>query len=175
MNGMFFVFLGSATFILIDELGMRPDTFGVFMLVMVAGSLIGAAIVARYGSRPWGARLLTAGTLVSLAGGAIIAVIGLVGSTSIVGIVAPLFLVGLGNGGMMPIAGARAVGLAPRLAGTASAGFGAIQLAGGAIGTVIAGLLPHVSQGPMGLGMVGFALFGLLSTGLTLYRKPPSF
>ncbi len=175
MNGMFFVFLGSATFILIDELGMRPDTFGVFMLVMVAGSLIGAAIVARYGSRPWGPRLLTVGTLTSLLGGILIAVIGLVGATSIIGIVAPLFLVGLGNGGMMPLAGARAVGLAPRLAGTASAGFGAIQLAGGAIGTVVAGLLPHVSQGPMGLGMVAFAAFGLASTALTLYRKPPAF
>ena len=175
MNGMFFVFLGSAPFVLIEHLGMRPDTFGVFMLVMVAGSLIGAGIAARYGARPWGARLLSVGTLCSLVGGLIILVLGVAGLTSVPGVIAPLFLVGLGNGGMMPIAAARAVGLAPKLAGTASAGFGAIQLAGGAIGTVVAGLLPHASQGPMGAGMVVFALVGLASTALTRHRAPPTF
>ncbi len=158
MNGMFFVFLGSAPFVLIDNLGMPPDIFGVFMLVMVAGSLIGAAVAARYGNRPWGDRLLSVGTICSLIGGLIIAGIGLSGWTSIPGVIAPLFLVGLGNGGMMPIAGARAVGLAPKVAGTASAGFGAIQLAGGAVGTVVAGFLPHTTQGPMGIGMIAFAL-----------------
>jgi MFS transporter, DHA1 family, multidrug resistance protein len=166
MNGMFFVFLGSAPFVLIDNLGMRPDTFGVFMLVMVAGSLIGAAVAARYGARPWGDRLLSIGTLCSLVGGLLIAGVGFAGWTTIPGVIAPLFLVGLGNGGMMPIAGARAVGIAPKLAGTASAGFGAIQLGGGAIGTVVAGFLPHTTQGPMGAGMVAFALFGLASTAL---------
>lgn len=175
MNGMFFVFLGSAPFLLIDQLGMGPDTFGFFMLVMVAGSLIGAAIVARYGARPWGPRLLTWGTMTSLAGGVAIAALGFAGMTSIPGLLAPLFLVGLGNGGMMPLAGARAVGLAPRVAGTASAGFGAIQLAGGAIGTVVAGVIPHTTQGPVGLGMVAFAVVGLASTALALYRKPPPF
>jgi len=175
MNGMFFVFLGSAPFVLIEHLGMRPDTFGVFMLVMVAGSLIGAGIAARYGARPWGARLLSVGTLCSLVGGLVIAALGFGGLTSIPGVIAPLFLVGLGNGGMMPIAAARAVGLAPKLAGTASAGFGAIQLAGGAIGTVVAGLLPHASQGPMGAGMVAFALAGLASTALTRHRGAPAF
>lgn len=167
MNGMFFVFLGSAPFVLIENLGMPTDIFGVFMLVMVAGSLIGAAVAARYGTRPWGDRLLSVGTLCSLIGGLLIAGIGFAGWTSIPGVIAPLFLVGLGNGGMMPIAGARAVGLAPRLAGTASAGFGAIQLGGGAIGTVIAGFLPHTAQGPMGAGMVAFALVGLGATALT--------
>ncbi len=167
MNGMFFVFLGSAPFVLIENLGMPTDIFGVFMLVMVAGSLIGAAVAARYGNRPWGDRLLSVGTLCSLIGGLLIAGIGFAGWTSIPGVIAPLFLVGLGNGGMMPIAGARAVGLAPRLAGTASAGFGAIQLGGGAIGTVIAGFLPHTAQGPMGAGMVAFALVGLGATALT--------
>ncbi|MDA0369243.1 MAG: multidrug effflux MFS transporter [Proteobacteria bacterium] len=175
MNGMFFVFLGSAPFVLIEHLGMRPDTFGVFMLVMVAGSLIGAAVATRYGARPWGATLLTVGTLCSLAGGLVIAGLGFAGLTTIPGVIAPLFLVGLGNGGMMPIAAARAVGLAPKLAGTASAGFGAIQLLGGAIGTVVAGLLPHESQGPMGAGMVAFALFGLASTVLARRGGTPTF
>jgi DHA1 family bicyclomycin/chloramphenicol resistance-like MFS transporter len=175
MNGMFFVFLGSAPFVLIVNLGMPPDVFGVFMLVMVAGSLIGAAVAARYGSRPWGDRLLAVGTLCSLVGGILIAAIGFAGWTSIPGVIAPLFLVGLGNGGMMPIAGARAVGLAPKLAGTASAGFGAIQLAGGAIGTVVAGLLPHTTQGPMGAGMIAFALIGLASTALTRRGTPRTF
>ena len=175
MNGMFFVFLGSAPFVLIEHLGMRPDTFGVSMLVMVAGSLIGAAVAARYGARPWGPRLLSVGTLCSLVGGSVILALGLAGLTSIAGVIVPLFLVGLGNGGMMPIAAARAVGLAPKLAGTASAGFGAIQLTGGAIGTVVAGLLPHTSQGPMGAGMVAFALFGLASTALTRQRAAPTF
>jgi len=172
MNGMFFVFLGSAPFVLIDNLGMRPDTFGVFMLVMVAGSLIGAAAATRYGAEPWGDRLLVIGTLCSLVGGLLIAGIGFAGWTSVPGVIAPLFLIGLGNGGMMPIAGARAVGLAPKFAGTASAGFGAIQLGGGAIGTVVAGFLAHTTQGPMGAGMVAFALFGLASTALTTRSTP---
>jgi DHA1 family bicyclomycin/chloramphenicol resistance-like MFS transporter len=175
MNGMFFVFIGTAPFIMIDVIGMRPDTFGVFMLVMVAGSLIGAAAVARYGARPWGARLLTAGTALSLVGGVALAVIGYAAPPSTLGIVAPLFLIGLGNGGMMPMAGARAVALAPRLAGTASAGFGAIQLAGGAIGTVVAGLLPYAQQGPMGVAMVCFAIVGLAATLMAARPRPPLF
>jgi hypothetical protein len=61
------------------------------------------------------------------------------------------------------------------LAGTASAGFGAIQLGGGAIGTVVAGFLAHTTQGPMGAGMVAFALFGLASTALTRRGAPRTF
>jgi DHA1 family bicyclomycin/chloramphenicol resistance-like MFS transporter len=173
LNGVFFVFLGSSPFVLIELLGLRPDTYGYFMLFMVVGSLFGSFLAARFGRRGYADRLLIAGCGLTLGGAITITAFGLAGETGVATVVEPLALVGLGNGLTMPLGAARAVGTYPEIAGTASAGFGFIQLMLGAAGASVASLLVHASQTPMGLGMTALALAALGSAvwGLSSPRR----
>ena len=171
MNAMYFVFFASAPFLFINHLGMTPDRMGTIMLVAVTGSLAGAWMSSRYAGRPWAGRMMPIGVLTSMSGAVIILGFGLAGQTSIASAVAPLALTGLGNGLLLPLAGARAVGVMPRLAGTASAGFGFIQLMLGALGTLAATQMNHDSQRDMGLGMAVFSVLALLSLSLVRLEK----
>ena len=166
MNAMYFVFFASAPFLFINHLGMTPSEMGYIMLVTVTGSLTGAWMSSRFAGRPWAGRMMPSGILASMTGSLIILGFGLAGQTSIPTALAPLALIGLGNGLLMPLASARAVSVMPRLAGTASAGFGFIQLMLGALGTLATTQMNHDSQIDMGLGMAVFCVLALLALGV---------
>ncbi len=171
LNAMYFTFFSAAPFLLIDRLGLSPDRFGFIMMVAIGGSLTGAWISSRYAARPRARLMMPLGVLVALSGAMIILYVGLFGETTVSSVVAPLALLGLGNGLLSPLAAAGAVSVQPRIAGTASAGFGFVLLMLGAAGALAATQMSHDTPVDMALGMVGFCLLALLS--LVLLRLEP--
>jgi DHA1 family bicyclomycin/chloramphenicol resistance-like MFS transporter len=92
-------------------------------------------------------------------------------------ITGPYMILSFGSGLIGPAASAGAVGLYPRLAGTASSWVGLAQMGMGAIGTVVVALLSTVEMNymamPLVVGLAPFAVLAVVSSRL-LRRGPPA-
>ncbi len=169
VNGGFFTFLAAAPFILVDALGQVPERVGLFLIYntggFLVGSLVGPRIVARVGLD----RVIATGALTIFGSVAVMSAIGLAGHLSVNAVMMPMFLTGIASGLVFPPAAAAAVGVVPRVSGTASGLLGFIQLGMGAVGTGLASLFIHDTQVPAALIMLGMGTGGLLS--LLLIRR----
>jgi DHA1 family bicyclomycin/chloramphenicol resistance-like MFS transporter len=87
------------------------------------------------------------------------------GATSPLAVAAPLMLLGLGHGFLMPTTLAGTVGVLPALAGAAAAVAGMSQQLMGAVAGWAVGLVPHQTALPLGLLMLGFTLCAMASQG----------
>ena len=89
----------------------------------------------------------------------------------------PYMILSFGSGLIGPAASAGAVGLYPRLAGTASSWVGLAQMGMGAVGTVVVALLSTVEMKymamPLVIGLAPFAVLTVLSARL-LRPGPPA-
>ncbi|MEI6203174.1 MAG: hypothetical protein WCP68_14595, partial [Enhydrobacter sp.] len=88
----------------------------------------------------------------------------------------PYMILSFGSGLIGPAASAGAVGLYPRLAGTASSWVGLAQMGMGAIGTVVVALLSTVEMKymamPLVIGLAPFAVLTVLSARLLRHGPP---
>ena len=171
-----FVFLSVSSFVIIDYFGYPPERFGLWFLMVVAGYLSGTLGGGRLSRVLGHQRLVAIGSLICLASGVIMALVGFDGPEHALQLMLPMlgFMVGVGI--VMPQAMAGAMADYPQIAGSASGLMGFIQmtLAGG-IG-VIAGHLhdgtPFVMSAMIGLcGLLCFAsAWGLTRGGKTMER-----
>jgi DHA1 family bicyclomycin/chloramphenicol resistance-like MFS transporter len=121
-------FTAGAPFVFIDGLGLPPERFGMLSVFNVLGFLGGSVAAARLTQRLGIDRLLLAGTGLCLAGGVAMAAIAMTGHVSIAGIIAPMMVFALGLGIVLPNGIAGALAPFPRIAGTASALLGFLQM-----------------------------------------------
>jgi DHA1 family bicyclomycin/chloramphenicol resistance-like MFS transporter len=139
-SGVFFSFLAGAPFAVVNGLGLPPTAYGVaFVMISLAyagGNFVTARLAQRFGV----ARLLLAGTAVTFLGAALSLVSVLVLPLSLAVVFGPPMLMALGNGVAQANAMAGAVSVRPKLAGTASGLAGAVQMAFGALMTVLVGM-----------------------------------
>ncbi len=77
-NGILFSFYEEAPFVFVEQLGMRPSTYGVFGLVIAAATLLSARISYRLSSRVGAERLIATGAFTSTVGGLLF--VGIVGA-----------------------------------------------------------------------------------------------
>ena len=84
-------------------------------------------------------------------------------------LVAPLALLGLGHGLLMPSILAGTVSLVPALAGAAAAGAGLAQQFSGGLGAYLIGLVPH--DDAVNLGLVLFAFMSCSLGALLVLRR----
>jgi DHA1 family bicyclomycin/chloramphenicol resistance-like MFS transporter len=160
-------FTAGAPFVFIDGLGMSPERFGMLSVFNVTGFVAGSLAAVRLTQRLGIDRLLLAGVGLSLAGGAVMAAFAGTGHVGVVAIIAPMTVFAVGLGIVLPNGIAGALAPFPRIAGSASALLGFVQMiiAGGA--SLAVGRFAHGTPLPMAMviactSAAAFAAFTML-------------
>ena len=174
INGSFFAFLAAAPFILVDSLGQPPEKVGLLLLYSTVGFLIGSLAGPRFVGRLGLDRVIVFGAISIFIVVAGMVAIGLSGHLNVNAVMIPMFLTGISSGFVFPPAAAAAVGVIPRISGSASGLLGFIQLGMGAIGTGLASLFGHETQVPVALTMAAMAIGGLGSLWLIRRGRRPA-
>ena len=137
--GGMFSFISGSSFVVIDVLKVPPHYFGLCFAAVVAGYIGGSLIAARISHKLGSAMMIRLGVLVCLSGGVIM--LGLAAShvQTVAAVIAPVSLIFAGSGLLLPNCTALAIAPHARMAGTASALLGFIQMGlaaciGGAVG-----------------------------------------
>lgn len=170
-----FAWISSASWIVIDRLGVAPQDFGyTFMGVVtgyMAGALLGARLVGRIGS--W--HTLALGVIAALIGAlAMLACAGL-DQAPLAAVLLAAFGVFLGSGLCLSTAQMGAISEYPHRAGAASAVFGFLQTSAAALTGLLVGQLYDDSLRPTAftlLGTVVLAVAGLLLLHFTRDAPP---
>ncbi len=135
-----YAFFAVAPFVFVDELHRPSREVGAYLALLVAGVSLGSVLASRLVTRvaierllAWasGAAVLAAFTLLGVA---------LHGAPSVPLVVGPMFVFTVGVGLASPMALTKAVGVNPKVIGSAAGLYGFSQMAVGALCTVLAGL-----------------------------------
>ena len=164
-----FAFISGSSFVLIDQVGLGPDRYGLCFAAIVVGYICGTAAAGRLTLGLGTDRLIAAGVAVNaLAGGTMAALAwgGLVpqGLGGVLAIVGPMFVYMVGMGLTLPNAMAGAIGPFPAMAGAASALLGFVQMGTAALVGVAVGHLDDATARPMAtaiafMGAMALAVF----------------
>ncbi len=123
-----FCFISGSPFVLIDQLGLSPDVFGLYFAVIVVGYMAGTFLSAQFTLRLGLHRMIMIGSSVSFAGGLIAVGLSLFGELNLLNVVGPFAVFTIGAGLTFPNNMAAALAPFPRIAGSASALMGFIQM-----------------------------------------------
>ena len=170
-SASWFTFLAIAPYFLSDLLHQPPSTYGLMILLPMAGYFIGNAGAVRLAVRLGSPRLFVAGLAVSLASGILLARWSLGAGLTAWAMFVPMALSSVGNGLSQPAGLAAALSVKPGIAGTASGLLGASQMGIAALGTLLVGQLPRESALWMVVVVVGCLALALVC-GLFAVRAP---
>jgi DHA1 family bicyclomycin/chloramphenicol resistance-like MFS transporter len=157
--GGIFSFISGSSFVFVDIIGLPPQLYGVCFGTIVLGYILGTLVGGRLTPRLGVERLVKTGGLISAFGGLALLLAVWTTSASIPGILLPTIVYMIGTGLVLPNAMAGAIGPFPRIAGTAAALLGFVQMGLAAAGGVAIGHLADGTARPMAAGI---ALAGLL-------------
>ncbi len=165
-----FGMLAGVPFILQESLGFSPKEFGLIVLLSVGGFTAGTFVNNRLIGRVAPTTVIRFSGWFHIAALAVMAALSLSAIVTWWAIVGPHMLLSFGTGLMVANANAGAVGMYPKLAGTASSLAGLAQMGMGAMGTVTVAILSVIGSRyiamPLVVGLVPFAVATLLSARL---------
>ncbi|MBC6441031.1 MAG: multidrug effflux MFS transporter [Rhodospirillales bacterium] len=162
-----FAYLSGAGYTYVDVLGLEENLVGWMLLLAVGGYLVGgfsgSGLQRRFGLE----RIVLAGLVLNILGGALMAIGLVTGSASIWFVALPGIVVFAGNGAALPQATAGALGPFPHVAGTASSLVGFCQMLTGAAASALVGTFYDGSPASMVIAitlgpLVGLVLYGWL-------------
>jgi DHA1 family bicyclomycin/chloramphenicol resistance-like MFS transporter len=155
-----FAWIAAAPFLFVEQLGMSPAVYGVLTLTCTACYILGSVGTARLTPRLGLDPPVRWGSLIALLGGAVMALLVALAPFGAVELLGPMMLFNLGLGMVLPNSLAGAMIPFPRIAGTASALLGFVQMAMSMGATLAMAALPRGSA----LAMAGtIAVLSLLS------------
>ncbi|WP_223162123.1 multidrug effflux MFS transporter [Salinicola halophyticus] len=135
-----FAFVASAPFIFVEQLGKPVSHVAFYLSALILSISLGNLVTNRTIHRIGLVRLMLSASLLSLAGGISMLVIVLSGWTSVVTLEASVLLFTFGVGMTGPTALTLAVGINPKVVGSAAGLYGFAQMGIGALCTALAGL-----------------------------------
>ncbi|MES2248987.1 MAG: multidrug effflux MFS transporter [Pseudomonadota bacterium] len=135
-----YAFIASAPFIFVDQLHRPAHEAGIYLAILVSGVWLGSFLTSRLISRVRLDRLMVRSNALSVAAAFVLLGAALAGQLSVPLIVASMFLFTVGAGMASPAALTLAIGVNPKVIGSASGLYGATQMAIGALCTALAGL-----------------------------------
>jgi DHA1 family bicyclomycin/chloramphenicol resistance-like MFS transporter len=156
--GGLFAYNATAPFLIIDGLGLSPDQFGMLAIFTVSAYATGSLLAGRSQGRLSTRRIVIAGLAMSGLGAALMLL--LAGELSLVRVIGPMMLFVFGFGLLIPACTAAALHPFPRIAGSASAMMGFLQMGVGAVGSLILSQIHDGTVVPLGLVMVIMAVLG---------------
>lgn len=171
-----FSYVSLSPFLLIDFLGVKPEHFGYCMAGVILGFLAGSQTVARLTARFGSERLVGAGAVLGFVGASLMLALALSGIHSVFALIVPAGLVFMASAMVMPSATALAIAPYARIAGSASALLGFLQMSTAALVGWLAGLAHADSAVPLSLVLVGLTAAALVAQRLLLAGRasPPA-
>jgi DHA1 family bicyclomycin/chloramphenicol resistance-like MFS transporter len=162
-----FAFISGSSFVLINFMQVPPGQFGLWFMFIVVGYMLGNLFIGHFGHKMDAHALMLGGALLGLAAGLMMVVFCLAGIYHPLMIVIPVAFYTCAVGITMPNAMAQAMAPFPRMAGTASALMGFVQMAVAAVAGVVVGAFLIDEPLPMALtitacGGLSSLLFALL-------------
>lgn len=133
-----YAFIGAAPFILVDELHRPPFEVGIYLGLLVGGFSLGTILATRLIPGVPISTLLTRSSLVSALAAFVFLGAALSSHLNVALAVVPMFVFTIGAGISSPTALTQALGINPRIIGSASGLYGAVQMG---IGALCAGLV----------------------------------
>jgi DHA1 family bicyclomycin/chloramphenicol resistance-like MFS transporter len=156
--GAVFAWISGSSFIMIETLQVPVAWFGVWfgvtVLPYVAANLLTARLVMRVGP----VRILRVGVTLAVLAGLALSGLALAGVHTLAAVLLPIALFLFATGLNLPCAMAGAIGPFPRLAGTASALMGFLQMTAGAVVGVAVGRLHDGTPVPTALAVAAMTL-----------------
>src|SRR5215469_6482805 len=169
-SASWFTFLAAAPYLLAHLLHEPPSTYGLMILLPMAGYILGNAGVVRLSALFGSVRLFILGLALSLASGVML-VFWCLADLTPWALFVPMALSSVGNGLSQPPGVAAGLSVYPRVAGAASGLLGFMQMAVAAFGTLLLGALPRGSAVAM-VAVVGVSLALAFLCGLLTLRPP---
>ena len=169
-SASWFTFLAAAPYLLAELLHEPPSTYGLMILLPMAGYILGNAGVVRLSVVLGSVRLFILGLALSLASGVMLA-LWCLGHLTPWALFVPMAISSIGNGMSQPPGVAAGLSVYPRIAGAASGLLGFVQMTVAALGTLLLGLLPRDSAVAM-VAVVGASLTLAFLCGLLTLRGP---
>lgn len=174
---MNFGMLAGVPFILQESLGFSPREFGLIVLLSVGGFTAGTFVNNRLMGRVAPTTIIQHSGWFHIAALIGMAALSLSGVVTWWAIVGPHMVLSFGTGMIVANANAGAVGMYPKLAGTASSLAGLAQMGMGAMGTVTVAVLTIIGSRyvamPLVIGLAPFAI-AMLWSGRLLRKAPPA-
>lgn len=156
--GGLFAYTAAIPFLFIGRLGLAPDSFGMLSVFTVGAYASGSILAGRLHGRLSPRAAIRIGGLLALTGGALM--VALSGELSLPRVIGPMMLFVFGFGLLLPSGTAGALHPFPRIAGSASAMMGFLQMAVGAAGSYALSRLYDGSALSLGLLILGLAAAG---------------
>jgi len=128
-------------FVMIDQLGLTPFEYGLSMLIQTSCYVLGSLAAARLLRRMSEQGMLTTGLVIVLIAAAGVALLPRLLPLSLPVILGPVGIWAFGVALLIPVLTTQAMAGFPRMAGTASALAGCLQIGGGLVGATLAGAL----------------------------------
>lgn len=153
-------FNAGAPAVLIETFGLSPVLFGLLTALGAAGFFIGALLSSWLVGRVGMLRLIDAGVVCMLVGGAGLALYVELVEPSVTAIIGLRMLWAIGMGLALPNSAVAAVGVNPATLGAGAALSGFLQTAGGGFGSAVNSLFPAGDPLSLGLAFGSTALFG---------------
>jgi DHA1 family bicyclomycin/chloramphenicol resistance-like MFS transporter len=167
-SGAFFAFLGGGPYVSTEILNLTPSQYGLYFAIISLGYMLGNFMSGRFSARIGINRMMLGGNVIAVAGMALALLLFASGLSHALCLFGPAFFTGVGNGITLPNANAGIVSVKPHLAGSASGLGGAMQIGGGAVLSVVAGVLLSPGSGPYPLLWI-MLLSSLVAACFTLY------
>jgi DHA1 family bicyclomycin/chloramphenicol resistance-like MFS transporter len=169
-----FAYISSASFIVIELLGVAPQNFGyTFMLAVggyMSGSYLSSVLVMRVGVL----RLLRAGVIASVLGSGLLLCLAIAELQVLAAVIVAVFCCFLGSGMCLSNAQMGAISEFPMSAGGASAVFGFLQTAMASLSGLVVGQAYNSTLMPTALAMSGGALLAVAGYRLLLRTLAPT-
>jgi DHA1 family bicyclomycin/chloramphenicol resistance-like MFS transporter len=156
-----FTLYAELPFLLIRTLGVRPEFYGYLTLVSVVSFFLGSATASRINHRIGVDRALKLGLAIQSGAAVLYLVVAFSLPLSIAAVLGPMTVWVFGMALALPAATAGALAPFPRLAGTASALMGCLQMAAGAAGSVVVAEFQDGSLAPAAVILALLAALGL--------------
>ncbi len=135
-----YAFLASAPFIFADRLHVPSAQTGIYLALLVSGIWLGSLIASRTIAFFSLGRFLVCANALSVVGAASFLALILADSVTLAGVIGTMFLFSVGVGASAPAALVQAISVNPRVTGSASGLYGAMQMLVGAVLVALAGL-----------------------------------
>ncbi len=168
---VFFAFLAGAPFVMIEIMGRSPAEYGFYFALVPSGYILGNFASGRFAGVMGPNRMILAGTLLALAGVAAMAAAFFMGFMNPAALFGPMFIIGAGNGLVLPSGIAGAVSVKPDYAGAAAGLSGSFQIGSGAVIAPVVGATLGTTIWPLIIVMAAGSLFAIASFGLVARRR----
>jgi DHA1 family bicyclomycin/chloramphenicol resistance-like MFS transporter len=171
VSAVFFAFLAGAPYVMIELMGRSPAEYGFYFAIVPSGYLLGNFVSGRFAGSVGPNRMIFTGTAMALAGVAAMAAAAAAGLMHPITLFGPMFLIGVGNGLVLPSGIAGAVSVKPDVAGAAAGLAGSLQIGFGAIVAPLIGSTLSTTAWPLIAIMALCSLLAIASFGLVAGKR----